>query len=80
LENANFASAGATAVAAEILVLKDQRLFLGDSPIPMPRMEVDRNGYGVYGKVNFGNIGQDAIGQFKKVVLSFDYNYLKLYN
>ena len=60
------------------MVLKDQQLYLGKKLIQLPKMEIDQKDYGVYGEVNFGNIGQDVLGQFEKVVISFDGNYLRL--
>jgi hypothetical protein len=80
LETTKYAGAGGEEVAAEVLVVKDQQLSLGDTVIRMAKMEIDRSDYGIYGKVSFGNIGQDVLGQFKKVIISFDYNYLRLEN
>jgi predicted aspartyl protease len=74
------ASAGGQEVTSEVLELKDQYIRLGKNQINLPKLQVDKTDYGVYGKVNYGNIGQDIIGQFKKVTISFDYNYLKLEN
>ncbi|KFF10815.1 retropepsin-like aspartic protease [Flavobacterium hydatis] len=74
------ASAGGQEVTSEVLELKDQYIRLGKNQISLPKLQVDKTDYGVYGKVNYGNIGQDIIGQFKKVTISFDYNYLKLEN
>ena len=78
LENSKSSSAGAEVVSTEVLVLKDQQLYLGKKLIQLPKMEIDQKNYGVYGEVNFGNIGQDVLGQFEKVVISFDGNYLRL--
>lgn len=36
--------------------------------------------YGVYGEVNFGNIGQGILGKFEKMMISFDGNCLRLEN
>ncbi|WP_268845915.1 retropepsin-like aspartic protease [Flavobacterium aestivum] len=80
LETNKSSGAGGEIVSTEVLALKEQEIFLGKNAIPMPKMEIDKNDYGVYGKVNFGNIGQDVIGQFKKVVISFEHSYLKLEN
>lgn len=74
------ASAGGQEVTSEVLEIKDQQIQLGKNQINLPKLQVDKSDYGVYGKVNYGNIGQDIIGQFKKVTISFDYNYLKLDN
>lgn len=78
LETVTASGAGGQEISSEVLVVKEQEIALGETLIKLPLMEVNRNDYGVYGKVNFGNIGQDVIGQFKKVTISFDHNYLKL--
>lgn len=80
LETTKSSSAGAEVVSTEVLVLKDQSISLGNKIIQLPKMEIAPKDYGVYGEVNYGNIGQDILGQFKKVVISFDGNYLKLEN
>ncbi|WP_369013013.1 aspartyl protease family protein [Flavobacterium anhuiense] len=80
LETTKTSSAGAEVVSTEVLVLKDQSISLGNKAIQLPKMEIAPKDYGVYGEVNYGNIGQDILGQFKKVVISFDSNYLKLEN
>ncbi len=78
LETIKSSGAGAEVISTNVLVLKDQEIYLGKKRIQLPKMEIDQKDYGVYGEVNFGNIGQDVLGQFKKVVISFDGNYLKL--
>ncbi|MEA9414690.1 MULTISPECIES: retropepsin-like aspartic protease [unclassified Flavobacterium] len=80
LISAKTASAGGQEITSELLELKDQQILLGKNQINVPKLQVDKSDYGVYGKVNYGNIGQDIIGQFKKVTISFDHNYLKLEN
>lgn len=80
LISAKTASAGGQEITSELLELKDQQILLGKNQITVPKLQVDKSDYGVYGKVNYGNIGQDIIGQFKKVTISFDHNYLKLEN
>ncbi|MBO9584973.1 MAG: aspartyl protease family protein [Flavobacterium sp.] len=80
LETMKSSSAGAEVVSTEVLVLKEQQISLGNKTIQLQKMEIDPKDYGVYGEVNFGNIGQDILGQFEKVVISFDGNYLKLEN
>jgi len=80
LETTKSSSAGAEVVSTEVLVLKDQPISLGNKTIQLPKMEIAPKDYSVYGEVNYGNIGQDILGQFKKVVISFDGNYLKLEN
>ena len=74
------ASAGGQEVTSEFLELKDQTIRLGNITIPLKKLQVDKSSYGVYGKVNYGNIGQDILGQYKKVTISFDGNYLRLEN
>jgi predicted aspartyl protease len=72
--------AGGEEISKEVLVLIDQEFYLNSQSIKLKKLEVNKNDYGVYGKVDYGNIGQDVIGQFKKVTLSFDHSYLKLEN
>lgn len=74
------AGAGGQEVISTLLELKDQNIQLGELTIDLKKFQVDQLNYGVYGKVNYGNIGQDIIGQFKKATISFDSNYLKLEN
>lgn len=78
LKTVTSSGAGGQEVSSEVLIVKEQEIALGKTLIKMPLMEINRDDYGIYGKVNFGNIGQDVIGQFKKVTISFDHNYLKL--
>jgi len=80
LEKSKSSGAGGQEVTSEVLVLKDEELLIDKTIIKMQKIEVNPHSFGVYGKVNYGNIGQDVIGQFKKVTLSFDQNYLKLEN
>ena len=70
--------AGGQEVTTTVLELKDQNIQLGELHIKLGSLEVDPNNYGVYGKVNHGNIGQDILGQYKKVIISFEGNYLEL--
>lgn len=74
------AGAGGNEVEKEIIELRDQEFSLNSKPIRLKKMSIDKNDYGIYGKVNFGNIGQDFIGQYKKIIISFDNNYLHLEN
>jgi hypothetical protein len=80
LETTKSSGAGGQEITSEVLVLKNEELLIDKTIIKMQKIKVDRNSFGIYGKVNYGNIGQDVIGQFKKVTLSFDHNYLKLEN
>ena len=70
--------AGGQEVITSVLELKDQSIQLGELIIKLDKLQVDPSSYGVYGKVNYGNIGQDIIRQFKKVIISFEGNYLGL--
>lgn len=74
------ASAGGQEITTELLEIKNQYIKLGNNKIKLQELQVDKSNYGVYGKMNYGNIGQDIIGQFKKITISFDNNYLKLEN
>jgi predicted aspartyl protease len=80
LETTKSSGAGGQEITSEVLVLKNEELLIDKTIIKMQKIKVDRNSFGIYGKVNYGNIGQDVIGQFKKVTLSFDHYYLKLEN
>lgn len=72
------AGAGGQEIVSELLEIQNQTIRLGKMPITLKKLQVDKSNYGVYGKVNYGNIGQDVIGQYKKVTISFDDNYLRL--
>lgn len=74
----NESGAGGNVITKEVVELKDQEIFLNSCSIKLKKMSVDKDSYGIYGKVNYGNIGQDVLSQFKKVVISFDNSYLKL--
>ncbi|WP_428228508.1 aspartyl protease family protein [Flavobacterium sp.] len=74
------AGAGGQEIISELLEIKNQSVKLGKITIDLVKLQVDTADYGVYGKMNYGNIGQDIMGQFKKVTISFDANYLKLEN
>lgn len=80
LETTKSSGAGGQEITSQVLVLKDEEILIDKTTIKMKKIKVDPNSFGIYGKVNYGNIGQDVIGQFKKVTLSFDHNYLKLEN
>jgi hypothetical protein len=80
LETVKLSGAGGQEITSDVLVLKNEELLIEKTLIKMQKIKVDRNSYGVYGKVNYGNIGQDVLGQFEKVILSFDHNYLKFEN
>lgn len=79
-ELSKHAGAGAAIQEDEIKVLNNQIIFIGNTEIILNKMNIDPNNHGVFGKENFGNIGQDVLKQFKKVTMSFDQNYLILEN
>lgn len=70
--------AGADEITQDIIILNDQVIYLDNHALKMRNMQIDKNNYGTYGKVSFGNIGQDLISQFKKVIISFNQNFIKL--
>ena len=73
-------SAGAEVFEKEMKILTNEEIKIGNTTINLPEITVDKNDFGVYGKVNYGNIGQDVLKQFKKVTISFDDNFLLLEN
>ena len=79
-EQMKSSSAGAEIIQKKVKVLENENLKIGDTTITLPELIIDTSNYGVYGKVNYGNIGQDILSQFKKVTLSFDDNYILLEN
>ena len=79
-EQMKSSSAGAEVIQKEVKVLENENLKIGNTTITLPEFIIDTSNYGVYGKVNYGNIGQDILSQFKKVTLSFDHNYIRLEN
>jgi predicted aspartyl protease len=79
-EKSTAPGAGGKEITTKVVVLKDQTIEIATTPIKLEKMEIDKKSYGIYGEVNYGNIGQDIIGPFKKVIISFDKNYLKLEN
>jgi hypothetical protein len=79
-EKTTSAGAGATLTETAVKVLPNEEFKIGTAKITLPRFSVDTNNYGVFGKENFGNIGQDVLKQFKKVTFSFEHNYLSLEN
>lgn len=72
------AGAGGQEIEKEVIELKNQEFWLLSQKINVPVIEVDKNDYGIYGQMNFGNIGQDILGQYNKISISFTNNYLKL--
>jgi hypothetical protein len=72
--------AGGQSATTQIMQLEDQSIYLGKSRIQLKKMQIDRESYGIYGKVNFGNIGHDIMDQFKRIIISFNNNYLRLEN
>lgn len=80
IEITKHAGAGAEIKENEIKVLKNETISIGNTKIDLSPLRIDHLNYGVYGKSNYGNIGQDVLKQFKKVTMSFDQNYLLLEN
>lgn len=78
LEKHTTAGAGAQAITKEVYVLNNQQLLLNGMPVTLPAMHIDAADYDIYGPYNYGNIGQDLLQPYKKVILSFDHNYLQL--
>ncbi len=72
--------AGGQEVNKQVLEIQNQEMYLDKTKIKFSSMLVNKFDYGIYGKVNFGNIGQDVLSQFDKITISFDNNYLKLEN
>lgn len=72
--------AGAEIIKKDVKVLENEQILIGNTAVTIPEFIIDTTNYGVYGKVNYGNIGQDVLNQFKKVTLSFDENYILLEN
>ncbi|MDQ0638895.1 hypothetical protein QF042_002460 [Pedobacter sp. W3I1] len=72
--------AGGHEVINEVLEIKNVNLNIGDQTILLPKLKIDKNNYSTYGKANFGNIGQDILRQYKKVIISFNKNYIQLEN
>ncbi|MTG98827.1 hypothetical protein GJV76_11915 [Myroides sp. BIT-d1] len=71
-------SAGAQEKTQNLYLLKNQKFWLTNKKIKLPEMLIDFNNIDVYGPYNYGNIGQDILSQYKKVIISFNHNYLKL--
>ena len=80
IEITKHAGAGAEMKEDEIKILKNQTLYIGTTKIVLSDLKIDHLNYGVFGKSNYGNIGQDVLKQFKKTTMSFDQNYLLLEN
>lgn len=70
--------AGGQIKTTSYLALKNQVLQLGKQQIILPRMDINKEEYDVYGPYNYGNIGQDVYAQFSKLIISFQYNYLQV--
>lgn len=72
------AGAGGQEVSVELYELQNISFVLGSKTVSFERLKIDFKQYSTYGKNNFGNIGQDLFRQYKKVIISFDHNYLAL--
>lgn len=73
-----FAGAGGQEITHSVLEINNVELALNKEKLILKRLKVDRDNYSIYGKTDYGNIGQDLIGNFEKAIISFDHNYLKL--
>ncbi|SEJ19710.1 Aspartyl protease [Myroides marinus] len=71
-------SAGAQQKTIELYQLENQTFKLNNQSLNLPKMLIDSENVDVYGAYNYGNIGQDILSQYKKVIISFEHNYLKL--
>jgi hypothetical protein len=73
------ASAGGTLKykAMQVPILYFQ---LSGQVVKIPNAEIDLDHYHPGGKQFYGNIGQDLLQQYSKVIISFENNYLKLEN
>ncbi|MDR2224110.1 MAG: retroviral-like aspartic protease family protein [Flavobacteriaceae bacterium] len=71
-------SAGAQQKTKELYQLENQTFKLNKQSLTLPKMLIDYQNNDVYGPYNYGNIGQDILSQYKKVIISFEHNYLKL--
>ena len=76
--NSKTSGAGGQEVHKQVLEIQNQEMYLEKTKIKFSSMLVNKLDYGIYGRVNFGNIGQDVLKQFNKITVSFDKNYLKL--
>lgn len=79
-EISKHAGAGAEIYEDEVKLLSDETIIIGDKKVKLSEMKIDPINYGVFGKENYGNIGQDVLKQFRKVTMSFEENYLLLEN
>ncbi|MDR0228780.1 MAG: retroviral-like aspartic protease family protein [Flavobacteriaceae bacterium] len=71
-------SAGAQQKTMELYQLDNQVFKLNKQSLNLPKMLIDYQNNDVYGPYNYGNIGQDILSQYNKVIISFEHNYLKL--
>lgn len=70
--------AGGQQKTVELHQLNNQTFKLNNQILTLPKMLIDAENFDVYGEYNYGNIGQDILSQYKKIIISFDHNYLKL--
>ncbi|WP_121967178.1 retropepsin-like aspartic protease [Myroides sp. N17-2] len=70
--------AGGQQKTVELYQLNNQTFKLNNQILTLPKMLIDAENFDVYGEYNYGNIGQDILSQYKKIIISFDHNYLKL--
>jgi len=60
------------------LLIPTLGLQLGNQNIEFKNAKMDIDNYHISGKALFGNIGQDLLKKYDKIIISFDNNYLKL--
>lgn len=70
--------AGAQVKTTDVYQLENQTFKLNKQTLTLPKMLIDYENVDVYGPYNYGNIGQDILSQYNKVIISFEHNYLKL--
>jgi hypothetical protein len=76
----NSAGAGGKTITKTIFVAENFKMKLSNQEISFDKIKIDADDYGVYGKDNFGNIGQNLLKQYNRVIISFKNNYLRLEN
>lgn len=77
--NKQSASAGG-AHTRRVLEIPNLKLQLGTQTVTIPIANVDPSGYHVSSQELYGNIGQDLLKQYNKVILDFGNNVLRLEN
>jgi hypothetical protein len=60
------------------LVIPTINFLLSNDTITVKNIRVDKSNFHINGNEIYGNIGQDILKKYSKVILSFENNYLKL--